>query len=249
MLFKIKRRRNVVILFLVVSFLPYIFHAQSYFQSACRFYQSKQYDSAWVQFNLQLKHNPSAETHYNAGNAAYKLKKTGWAIWHYKSALKIKPGFHNAYDNLQLAYEKRLEPISPSVLSYFKKYLQLNVSSDSWFILSAVCLLLLCLVLIFKIFKVFKFKFLYLSGITLFLFFVFFCFGFFQYRYQTQITNGIIVNPQTKFFQEPNSASESFTVLNEGSEFKPLQISDQWLLILTEDNQEGWIIRRFAGLY
>ena len=78
---------------------------------------------------------------------------------------------------------------------------------------------------------------------------LFFCFGFFQYRYQTQITNGIIVNPQTKLFQEPNSASESFTVLNEGSEFKPLQITDQWLLILTEDNQEGWILRRFAGLY
>ena len=103
--------------------------------------------------------------------------------------------------------------------------------------------------LFFKILNRVKLKFRYLSWFTTFLFFVFFCFGFFQYRYQTQITNGVIVNPQTKLFQEPNSASESFTVLNEGSEFKPLQITDQWLLILTEDNQEGWIIRRFAGLY
>ncbi|MFM2101308.1 MAG: hypothetical protein RIR05_294, partial [Bacteroidota bacterium] len=68
------------------------------------------YDSALFYYRQQLKVINAPELHYNCGNAAFKAGLFGQALWHYNCALKLKPGYTNAYYNLEILHQKKPQP-------------------------------------------------------------------------------------------------------------------------------------------
>jgi len=197
------------------------------------------YDSALFYYRQQLKVINAPELHYNCGNAAFKAGLLGQALWHYNCALKLKPGYTNAYYNLEILHQKKPQP-EFQFWKFIKQKLQYNISYTFWFIINIIVLILgfmfftYCFIYTLKFHVIFNLVFISVFGITLGL-------GLWQFQHQTTQNQGIIIASQVKYYAEPNTASESRGVLPEGSYFKPIQTSEHWTLIETEFQQEGWV--------
>lgn len=71
------------------------------------FYQQKEYDSAARYFEIIAATKPADPTvFYNLGNTYYRLNNMGYAVLHYEQALKRKPAYKEAADNLLLAQSR-----------------------------------------------------------------------------------------------------------------------------------------------
>jgi len=70
--------------------------------------------------------NQSSEIYYNLGNAYYKTKNIGKAIWAYESALKTDPKNEDAKFNLEFANlqtEDKIEQPDPALTEWLKRLL------------------------------------------------------------------------------------------------------------------------------
>lgn len=89
------------------------------FQKSIKFYQQKEYDSAAAYLERVAASNPQdAEVYYNLGTTYYRLNKIGPAILNYQRALRIKPDYKEAKDNLLLT-ESRIVNRVPSAPDIF----------------------------------------------------------------------------------------------------------------------------------
>jgi tetratricopeptide (TPR) repeat protein len=95
-----------LLLITVILFLHTSLQASPYnqwWEAGNRFYKAKQYDSAAFYFEkIAAKKPAEAVVYYNLGNAYYRLNEIGPAVLNYERALKIKPGYQDAKDNLAL---------------------------------------------------------------------------------------------------------------------------------------------------
>jgi tetratricopeptide (TPR) repeat protein len=77
---------------------------QDAWQKGNAFYQQKNYDSAAYYFEQLAASKPAdAGLYYNLGNTYYRLNKVGLAVLNYERALKRKPAYKEASENLLLA--------------------------------------------------------------------------------------------------------------------------------------------------
>lgn len=81
------------------------------FEQANALYHSKNYDSA-AKLYTQLVQNGycSDDLYYNMGNAFYRSKKIGWAIWSYRKSMDIECDKY-ALDNYKLAKGQIKNPL------------------------------------------------------------------------------------------------------------------------------------------
>jgi len=80
---------------------------QDAWQKGNHFYQEKQYDSAAYYFEQIASAKPADATpFYNLGNTYYRLNKVGLAVLNYERALKRRPSYKEASDNLLLAQSR-----------------------------------------------------------------------------------------------------------------------------------------------
>ncbi len=77
---------------------------QELLQQGNRAYGKGNYAQAAQSYNAVLETGyASAELYYNLGNTYYRLQQYGLAILNYERALRLKPNFSDARQNLQLA--------------------------------------------------------------------------------------------------------------------------------------------------
>lgn len=123
--------------------IPY----NQWWSQANRFYQQESFDSAVVYYEKIARYQPSNEVlYYNLGNAYYRLNKIGYAILNYNKALRLKPDYNQASDNLALAQNRikgRLPELQEVFFISWWNQLTVPAYASSWAILSLVVFLLL----------------------------------------------------------------------------------------------------------
>lgn len=96
----------------LVMFFPFLLKGETnlMFEKANQLYHNKQYTEAAELYNQLLQDGyDNHELYYNLGNAYYKSKDIGMAVWCYEQALRIRP-CSDYTDNLNLA-KKQINPI------------------------------------------------------------------------------------------------------------------------------------------
>lgn len=89
-------------------------------QKANTFYQQKEYDSAAYYFEQIARTKPAdATVFYNLGNTYYRLNNIGAAVLNYERALKRKPDYREAADNLALTQSRIPGFIKPAQDIFF----------------------------------------------------------------------------------------------------------------------------------
>jgi hypothetical protein len=100
--------RNIAIALLIILMWPLSSHGGTVmFEEANKLYHNKQYtQSAELYMHIINDGFYSCSIYYNAGNAFYKSKQLGRAVWCYEKALQYEPENINIIENLQLTLKK-----------------------------------------------------------------------------------------------------------------------------------------------
>jgi len=120
----VQSRVPIVVLFLlmVCSFSQAVAATdlQAAWKKGNAFYQQKEYDSAAYYFEQIAATKPGdATVFYNLGNTYYRLNNIGYAVLNYERALKRKPDYKEAADNLLLTQSRIPGLIQPAQDIFF----------------------------------------------------------------------------------------------------------------------------------
>lgn len=138
------RRLAYILLLLLVT--GYTAFADSYnagwWKKANGYYSSRQYDSALFYFEKVAALAPGdAVVYYNLGNTYYRLNQIGPAVLNYERALKLRPSYKEAEDNLLVAQSRIPNRIAGMQNIFFVRWWQ-NITAGSnatvWAVLSLV---------------------------------------------------------------------------------------------------------------
>ena len=214
-------------------------------------YAAEQYDKAIELYESILKsYGDSYELYYNLGNSYYKEGKIAHAILNYERALLIKPGDSDIRFNLELAKQQtvdKIEPIQEFFLKEWFRSVQNLIGVDSWATLGIVCFVLFigCLVLFFFS-KWMRFKKIgFYLGILFFIVVVFA--NIFAYNQKNELINrkgAIIFAPTVTVKSSPDNSGTDLFVLHEGTKVHIRGSIGDWIEIMFEDGNVGWINKK-----
>jgi tetratricopeptide (TPR) repeat protein len=154
-----RRLAYILLLLLITGYTA--FAADSYnaawWKKANGYYSSKQYDSALFYFEKIAALSPrDAVVYYNLGNTYYRLNQIGPAVLNYERALKIKPSYKEAADNLVVAQSRIPNRIAGMNEIFFVRWWQGLTSGNNatvWALLSLLLFVLLVGLLLAKRFR------------------------------------------------------------------------------------------------
>jgi tetratricopeptide (TPR) repeat protein len=221
-----------------------------------KFYTEKKYKEAIASYESLLKEGyTSYKLHYNLGNAYYKNKELGKAIYHYELANKLEPNNEDVLTNLRIANEKTIDKIESKenfFLSVIKSGLVNALSTSGWAWLSIISLIV-SLGLFFLFFTsqnlVLK-RVGFFAGLLCFLLFpASMVLGFSALNDKQNNKFAIITARETRTHEEPSDASGSKFSLHEGTRVRVLETNDEWTNIKLENGNEAWIKTADAGLF
>ena len=136
------------ILPIILMALAFNLHAQSpeaLVQKGNDAYNRSHYDTAIAAYTAVLDAGyESATLYYNLGNAYYRQEEYGQSILNYERALRLKPNYRDAKQNLDLVCSKTEDEIAPLPELFI---VQWGRSIISWFSPRGWRILLLCLAL------------------------------------------------------------------------------------------------------
>lgn len=141
-----KNRLLLIIAFTFINIQGYALPYNELWQKANMFYQQKAYDSAINYYEQIAALNvKEATVYYNLGNTYYKLNRIGPAVLNYEKALKIKPDYKLAKDNLALTQSRIINRIvSAPPIFFIRWWQQITISTNAtlWAVISIIIFLL-----------------------------------------------------------------------------------------------------------
>lgn len=147
------KNRLAFSLFLLVSTLLMAQPPQKLMQDGNDAYVKGDYEAAADAYNAILGSGlQSAELYYNLGNAYYRQDEIGLAILNYERALRLKPHFTDARQNLELAYSKTEDNIDELPQVFLAQWARAVVnwfSPDGWLVALLVLTALLAVLVVF----------------------------------------------------------------------------------------------------
>jgi tetratricopeptide (TPR) repeat protein len=128
----------------LVSLVSSAFAQTDLIKKANDLYSKGDYSAASELYEQVLKTDQVApELYYNLANSYYKMNETGRSILNYERALRIKPNYKAARVNLEMAQQKVVDNVV-QVPSFFlmrwMDYLMKLLSSNEWFVISLISL-------------------------------------------------------------------------------------------------------------
>lgn len=221
-----------------------------------KFYTEKKYKEAIASYESLLKEGyTSYKLHYNLGNAYYKNKELGKAIYHYELANKLEPNNEDVLTNLRIANEKTIDKIESKenfFLSVIKSGLVNALSTSGWAWLSIISLIasLGLFFLFFTSQNLLLKRIGFFAGFLCFLVFpTSMVLGFSALNDKQNNKFAIITARETRTHEEPSDASGSKFSLHEGTRVRVLETNDEWTNIKLENGNEAWIKTADAGLF
>ena len=246
-----------ILLFIIISFTSVKSFASSYLQAkAEKLYSEKKYKEVIATYELILKEGlVSYKLYYNLGNAYYKNNELGKAIYNYELANKLQPNNNDVKTNLRIANSKTIDKIE-SKENYFivtlKSGLVNALSSAGWAWLSVFSLIgTLAMAFLFLTsghLLIKRIGFI-LSSVSLIVFISSILLGFTELNDKQSTNFAIVINRESKIYEEPTLNSNSKFSLHEGAKLNVLESNVNFTNIKLENGNEGWIKTSDLGLF
>lgn len=219
---------------------------QETFEKANELYIEEHYKTAAKSYEQLLdSSHQNAEIYYNLGNAYYKSKRIGLAIWAYEKSLKINPKNEDAKFNLEfvnLQTEDKIEQPNPAISEWLKRLL-FGDSINLWAFVSIASSLLLSLtILIFMVSKSRKLRNISMMSGLIFGILLLFSTTTAYFHKQSILDNSkaIIVKEKVEIRISPLKKANVSFELHEGAKIQILQENENWLQIEVNGNT-GWV--------
>lgn len=215
-------------------------------ESAQQAYRNGEFELAIINYQGLLNQGyENYEIYYNLGNSYYKLNQIANSILNYEKAKKLNPSDEDIDFNLNIAKLQtidKIEPIPELFLTQWYRNIVGFFSSDNWFLLSILAIILS---LISFILIVYLINFRKLT-IPIFLIFIVLSlisikFGYDQLADETDNSFAIIMNPTVYVKSAPSSSSTDLFILHEGTKIQVVEEDRNWQKIKLADGNEGWI--------
>lgn len=218
-------------------------------------YDTKNYREAIKNYEILVAEGfKSYQLYFNLGNAYYRDKQLGKAIYNYELARKLDPNDEDVRINLGIAAAKTVDKIDSKenfFISAVKTNLLSSFNTQGWAWASILCVIL---------FSIFLFTFIssgniILKRISLFLSFISFLGLFGAYflgysalksKYENKFA--IITVKETKIMNEPTSTASSKFSLHEGTKIRVVENNGDWVLIKLDNGNEGWVKLNDVGI-
>ena len=219
---------------------------------ATQFYSVGEYDKALEIYNSLIDEDlSSVALFYNAGNTNFKLGNIGKSILCYERALVLDPNNEDVKYNLELAQSKvtdNIEVIKPFIFTRIYNSIIETKSSNSWAVLSLVCLVV-ALACFFVYFFVREYNWLrkttFFSSHVVFLCFILFTiFAVSQKNKVENRNNAIVMDATVSVKGSPDSSAIDLFVIHEGTKVEIVETLGNWIQIKLQDGNKGWLISK-----
>ncbi len=225
-------------------------------EKAEKSYAEKRYKDAIASYEALLKEGfTSYKLYYNLGNAYYKNKELGKAIYNYELANKLKPKNEDIITNLKIANEKTIDKIESKenfFMSAIKSGLINGLSTNGWAWLSIVSLVsAFALIFLFLISRNLAFKRIgfFMGSLGFIVFIASMVLGFSALSEKQETKFAIIIVRETRTHEEPGNTSVSKFSLHEGTKVRVIETNAEWTNIKLENGNEAWVKTPEVGLF
>lgn len=219
-------------------------------------YADKKYSTAIEAYNdLMAQEGVSYQLHYNLGNAYFKNKQLGMAIYQYELANKLQPNQEDVLNNLKIANSKTIDQIEGKnnfFINSIKTGLVHALSLKGWTWLNILSLIgALTLFFIFYASKALVIKQAsFFMGLTLSVIFIITFFIAKASKNEKNSTDfAVILKPEVKALDEPIKSSSSKFTLHEGTKVRVIETNSDFVNIKLDNGNEAWLAKEDVGLF
>lgn len=238
--------RTCALLILLCSSISAYASPEQAWKKGNDFYQQKQYDSAAFYFEQIAATRPTdATVFYNLGNSYYRLNKIAPAVLNYLRALKRKPDYKEAAENLLLTQGRIPGNIAPAEDIFFVRWWHALTAPGLitlWSVLSLLFFALMIGLLLYRRLqkgKVFIRPQLIGGACLLWLLTLFFTLC--AARTALKDTQAVVMQPETLLLAAPGSTGKPLSQLAEGITVKVGTTSGSWSQVTLPDGRTGWV--------
>lgn len=211
-------------------------------------YAAQNYVLAVRHYNELLTIAPSADVHYNLGNAHFRLREMGHAALEYERALHIQPSHDDARFNLHLLHTKLPDRFAPPQKMFFVSLLQRIISEQSvtfWTGISLAAFLLGLLSTLFYIgaFRIWlqkvSFTLSVLSGVAFLLTSIF---ALIQQHAFAHNLRAVVISPEVPTYTSATTHSTAGPTLHEGTSVEIIDHAHGgWTEVQLPDASHYWL--------
>ena len=230
-----------LILVFLISFNLY--GNDSLFLSANSDYANQEYNAAIKKYNLILSSKlESPELYYNLANSFFKINEIHQAIYYYEKALKIKPDFDDAKENLEICNLQlidKIEEIPELMITSLYNNIINFLSLKNWIYLTLFFIWVSLIIFSYNSFvKKNKKSVLYLVIFSFFLFFI----TTKKYNQNINIKEAIIYSSVINVMSAPSEQSTNLFSLHIGTKVKIEDQIENWVNIRIANGKKGWVL-------
>ena len=230
-----------LILVFLISFNLY--GNDSLFVSANSDYANQEYNTAIKKYNLILSSNlESHELYYNLANSFFKINEIHQAIYYYEKALKIKPDFDDAKENLEICNLQlidKIEEIPELMITSLYNNIINFLSLKNWIYLTLIFIWISLIIFSYNSFvKKNKKSVLYLVIFSFFLFFI----TTKKYNQNINVKEAIIYSSVINVMSAPSEQSTNLFSLHIGTKVKIEDQIENWVNIRIANGKKGWVL-------
>ena len=230
-----------LILVFLISFNLY--GNDSLFVSANSDYANQEYNAAIKKYNLILSSNlESPELFYNLANSFFKINEIHQAIYYYEKALKIKPDFDDAKENLEICNLQlidKIEEIPELMITSLYNNIINFLSLKNWIYLTLIFIWVSLIIFSYNSFvKKNKKSVLYLVIFSFFLFFI----TTKKYNQNINVKEAIIYSSVINVMSAPSEQSTNLFSLHIGTKVRIEDQIENWVNIRIANGKKGWVL-------
>ncbi len=221
---------------------------QTDIEKAATFYKNNNFKAAVEVYESAIKsQGESAELYYNIGNCYYKLNETALSILNYERALRIRPHFDDAKNNLELARAKVVDNIIYTPDFFIKEWLETLVRvllPDSWFYISVsffIISLLTIFLFLFSRSRTTRRISFYLGVLGFSITVVTFALSGIRKNQMLNHNDAIIITGVVVVKSAPDKSGTDLFQLHEGTKVKVKGSLGEWSEISIGNGDKGWI--------
>lgn len=211
-------------------------------------YQEGKYQAAATMYEELLRVAPHADVYYNLANCYYKSDSLALAILNYERSRLLEPGREDVKHNLELAYNKTIDKITPQsemfFIGWWRDFVDL-LPMDSWAVCGVVCFWLLCLLVLVYMFssRIWLRKTGFYLGIFMLIGLLLANLSASAQRKKLQQRDkAIVMCSAITIKSTPNASGTDLFVLHEGSKVTILDTTmKDWCEIRIADGKTGWM--------
>jgi tetratricopeptide (TPR) repeat protein len=189
----------------------------------------------------------SYQLYFNLGNAYYRNKQLGKAIYNYELARKLNPNDEDVRINLGIASAKTIDKIDAKE-NFFITAVKTNIlssfSTEGWAWLTIASTIVFSVFLFMLVNSgniVLKRISLLVAFIGLTGFIVTYLLGLSALRSKSENKFAIITAKEIKIMNEPTLTASSRIALHEGTKIRVVENNGDWVLIKLDNGNEGWV--------